>query len=140
MARGPFAGELRESGVFLWRERQVVVVLFENHGGALFFGGRVEGARRNVVYIDGFFVELPRDEIDVAKAIEPRLFPAHEAVRDQLARKIGIFGSERLKFVECDGVANRPGHEWNGAEHGHNRHSFQPTHALMLPNENCPEH
>src|SRR5260370_39437934 len=105
MARGPFAGELRESGVFLWRERQVVVVLFENHGGALFFGGLVEGARRNVVYIDGFFVELPRDEIELAKEIETRLFPAHEAVKDELVRKSGIFVGERLKFLERDGVS-----------------------------------
>src|SRR2546428_13034928 len=80
MARGPLASKLRELRIFFRRQHQIIVVMLENRGDALFFLGRIKRPRGHVFHKDGFFVELPRHQVAIPDAEEPGPFPSHKAV------------------------------------------------------------
>src|SRR5580698_2203123 len=112
MTRGAFASELRKNSVFVRGPSSLIVIFFQNAFDTLAFLRRVEGRRRNVLKANFFIVQLPGNKIDVSKTIQPGAFPGYEAFGVEFSRKHGVFGSQRLEFVQGDRVSHDPRRKW----------------------------
>lgn len=126
MPRRPLAGELAECRIFVRRERQVPVILLQNHRDALLLFGSIECPLRNFIDLDCFAVQLPRDQVAVFHSKQPRFFPSHEPVRYQFTREVRVFRRKRLELVQRDAVAHRPWRQRKGTADSRVRADSQP--------------
>ncbi len=140
MAGGAFARQLREGCVFFRRQRQVIVILLENGRDELFFFRRVKGARGNLVDVDGFFIQLPGNQVTIPDAIEPGLLPSHEAVGHQFAGQIRILRRQKLRLSQRHDVSNGPRRKNHQAAQDHGQTNPEPAPVYSPHKKHYAEH
>src|SRR5215467_4237548 len=114
MACSSLARNFAKESVVLGIKTLMTIVPGEEFGDGALFQLGVEGAGRNVLKIDVFFVELPGDGITVIEPVEPSFFPSHKTIGRMLGGKVRVLGRKELKFVKRNCVSNRPRRECEG--------------------------